>query len=170
MPFHIGRADRRNERRSQAFFAGQGEWNARNHGASKKCLWGKLHPNIDEETLAVRAVSVTTSNVGDAPMLPDLLEQIPRDHEVATVTAGGAYDARRCHNVIAARGATAIIPLRKNAQPWKPAMAGAIARNEAIRACRYLGRALWRKLTGYHRRSRAEANFYDALERSDMAA
>ncbi len=31
-----------------------------------------------------------------------------------------------------------------------------IARNEAVRACKYLGRALWRKLTGYHRRSRAE--------------
>lgn len=47
-------------------------------------------------------------------------------------------------------------PLRKNAQLWKPTTAGAIARNEAVRACKYLGRALWRKLTGYHRRSRAE--------------
>ena len=62
----------------------------------------------------------------------------------------------RCHNVIAARGAAAIIPPRKNAQLWKPTTAGAIARNEAVRACKYLGRALWRKLTGYHRRSRAE--------------
>lgn len=49
-----------------------------------------------------------------------------------------------------------IIPPRKNAQLWKPTTAGAIARNEAVRACKYLGRALWRKLTGYHRRSRAE--------------
>jgi len=59
--------------------------------------------------------------------------------------------------VIAARGAAAIIPPRKNAQLWKPTTAGAIAQNEAVRACKYLGRApLWRKLTGYHRRSRAE--------------
>ena len=28
--------------------------------------------------------------------------------------------------------------------------------NEALRASKYLGRALWRRLTGYHRRSRAE--------------
>ena len=135
---------------------GEGEWNARKHGGSKKRLWRKLHLGMDEETLEIRAVGVTTSNVGDAPMLPDLLEQIPPDQDIATVTADGAYDTRRCHNVIAARGAAAIIPPRKNAQLWKPTTAGAIARNEAVRACKYLGRALWRKLTGYHRRSRAE--------------
>ena len=89
---------------------GEGEWNARKHGGSKKRLWRKLHLGMDEETLEVRAGGVTTSNVGDAPMLPDLLEQIPPDQEIATVTADGAYDTRRCHNVIAARGAAAIIP------------------------------------------------------------
>ena len=126
---------------------GEGEWNARKHGGSKKRLWRKLHLGMDEETLEIRAVGVTTSNVGDAPMF-DLLEQIPPDQDIATVTADGAYDTRRCHNVIAARGAAAIIPPRKNAQLWKPTTAGAIARNEAVRACKYLGRALWRKLTG----------------------
>jgi len=30
-------------------------------------------------------------------------------------------------------------------------MAGAIARNEALRASKYLGRAIWRKWRGYHR-------------------
>ena len=37
----------------------------------------------------------------------------------------GAYDTRRCHNVIAAQGAAAVIPPRKNAQLWKPTTAGA---------------------------------------------
>lgn len=45
---------------------------------------------------------------------------------------------------------------RKNARPWKPSTAGAIARNEALRASKYLGRGIWRKWSGYHRRSRAE--------------
>ncbi len=135
---------------------GEGEWNALKHSGSKKRLWRKLHLGMDKETLEIRAVSVATSNVGDAPMLPDLLDQIPPDQEIATVTAAGAYDTRGCHNVIAARGAPAIIPPRKNAQPWKQTTDGAIARNEAVRACKYLGRALWRKLTGYHRRSRAK--------------
>ena len=34
---------------------------------------------------------------------------------------------------------------------------GAIARNEALRASRRLGRTLWRRWSGYHRRSRIEA-------------
>jgi len=66
---------------------GEGEWNARKHGGAKKRLWRKLHLGMDEETLEIRAVGVTTSNVGDAPILPDLLEQIPPDQEIATVTA-----------------------------------------------------------------------------------
>ena len=56
-----------------------------------------------------------------------------------------------------ARNAHAVIPPRKNARPWKPASAGAIARNEAVNASRYLGRALWRRWRGYHRRSRVES-------------
>ena len=47
---------------------GEGEWNARKHGGPKKRLWRKLHLGRDEETLEIRAVGVTTSNVGDAPM------------------------------------------------------------------------------------------------------
>ena len=70
------------------------------------------------------------------------------------MTADGAYDTRRCHDVIAARNAHAVIPPRKNAKPWKPTSAGAIARNEAVNASRYLGRAIWRRWSGYHRRSR----------------
>ncbi|EBA03200.1 ISSpo9, transposase [Rhodobacterales bacterium HTCC2150] len=37
---------------------------------------------------------------------------------------------------------------------------GARARNEAVRASKYLGRALWRQVTGYHRRSRVEAKMH----------
>ena len=111
---------------------------------------------MDKETLEIRAVGVTTSNVSNAPMLPGLLKQIPPNQEIAIVTADGACDTRRCHIVIAARDAAAIIPLRKNAYLWKPTTAGCIKRSEAVRACKYLGWALWRKLTEYHHRSRAK--------------
>jgi hypothetical protein len=110
--------------------------------------------------LEVRAVEVTTSNIGDAPMLPELLNQIQPDQDVGSVTADGAYDTRKCHDAIAARGAHAVIPPRKNAKPWKPTSAGAIARNEAVNASRYLGRALWRRWSGYHRRSRVETKMH----------
>lgn len=60
---------------------GEGEWNARKHVGSKRRIWRKIHIGIDEETLGVRAVEVTGSNIGDAPVLPDLLNQIaPRRH------------------------------------------------------------------------------------------
>ena len=60
-----------------------------------------------------------------------------------------------CH-----RGAHAVILPRRTAKPWKTVTAGAIARNEALRASRYLGRALWRRWSGYHRRSRAETEMH----------
>jgi transposase len=139
---------------------GEGEWNARKHGGPKRRVWRKIHIGIDEQTLEIRAVEITGSNTGDAPMLPHLLNQIPREQEIGSVTADGAYDTRRCHNAIADRGASAVIPPRRNAQPWKPATAGAIARNDALRASRYLGRALWRSWSGYHRRSRVETKMH----------
>jgi hypothetical protein len=135
---------------------GEGEWNARKHGGPKRRLWRKIHIGIDEETLEIRAVEVTSSSIGDAPMLPDLLDQIPPDEEIGSVTGDGAYDTRKCHDAIAARNAHAVIPPRKNAKLWRSNTPGARARNEAVRASKYLGRALWRQVTGYHRRSRVE--------------
>ena len=115
---------------------------------------------IDEKTLEVRAAEFTTSDVGDAPMLPELLDQIPPEQEIASVTADGAFDTRKCHDAIAARGAAAIIPPRKNAKPWKPDTAGAIARNEILRTSKRVGRTIWRRWSGYHRRSRAETKMH----------
>ncbi len=121
------------------------------HGSRRK-----IHIGIDEQTLEIRAAEFTTSDVGDAPMLPELLNQIPPEQEIASVTADGAFDTRKCHDAITARGAAAIIPPRKNAKPWKPDTPGAIARNEALRASKRLGRTIWRRWSGYHRRSRVE--------------
>ena len=108
----------------------------------------------------MRAVEVTGSNIGDAPMLPELLNQIPSDQDIGSVTADGAYDTRKCHEAIAARDAHAVVPPRKNAKPWKPTSTGAIACNDAVNAQRYLGRTLWRHWSGYHRRSRVETKMH----------
>ena len=139
---------------------GEGEWHARKHGGPKRRLWRKIHLGIDEQTLEVRAVEITSSNVGDAPMMPELLSQISPDQKIGSVTADGAYDTRKCHDAVADRGAHAVIPPRRNAQPWKPSTAGAVARNKALRASKYLGRSLWRRWSGYHRRSRVETKMH----------
>ncbi len=106
---------------------GEGEWHARKHGGPKRRVWRKIHLGVDEETLEVRAVEITGSHIGDAPVLPDLLKHIPAHEQIGSVTAGGAYDTRNCHDAIADRGAHAVIPPRKNAKLWKTVTAGALA-------------------------------------------
>ena len=147
---------------------GEGEWHARKHGGAKRRVWRKVHLAVDEATLEVRAVEITGCGVGDAPMLPSLLDQIPEGEPIASVTADGAYDTVRrrsrtggdhrltCRDAIANRGADAVIPPRRNAKPWKKDSPGAGARNEALRAIGRVGRTIWRRWSGYHRRSRVE--------------
>jgi hypothetical protein len=136
---------------------GDGEWQVRRHGASRRRQWRKVHLAMDAATGDIRAVEFTPSREGDSPVLPDLLDQIPRNEQIGTVTADGAFDTRRCHTAIIDRGATAIIPIRKNGRPWKEDGPAARARNETLRATRHFGRAFWKRLTGYHARSRIEA-------------
>jgi hypothetical protein len=50
---------------------GEGEWNARKHGGSKRRVWRKIHIGIDEKTLEIRAAEFTTSDIGDAPCCPN---------------------------------------------------------------------------------------------------
>lgn len=124
---------------------GEGEWKTKKHGAEYRRQWRKVHLGIDAETLEIRAIEVTDNKTGDAPMLPELMNQIPESEQI-----------KECHNAIAARGAAAIIPTRKNAQFRKENTAGARARNAILRATKYLGRAIWKKWSGYHRRSLVE--------------
>ena len=138
-------------------FLGDGEWQARKHGVQGRRQWRKVHLAMDTATSDIRAVEFTPSREGDSPVLPDLLDQIPDDEDIGTVTADGAYDTRRCHIAIIARGGAAIIPIRKNGRPWKEDCPAAQARNETLRATRHYGRAFWKRRTGYHARSRAEA-------------
>jgi hypothetical protein len=53
---------------------GEGEWFAKKHGPPKPRHWHKVHLGIDADTLETRAIEVTGSRVGDAQMLPELLD------------------------------------------------------------------------------------------------
>ncbi len=135
---------------------GEGEWKTKKHGAEYRRQWRKLHLGIDAETMEIRALEVTPNSVGDAPMLPALLGQIDSEEAVLSVSGDGAYDTKGCHEAIALRQAQAIIPVRKNARPWKENRSGAAVRNEILRATERLGRAIWKRWSGYHRRSLVE--------------
>ncbi len=139
---------------------GEGEWQVKKHGADYRRQWHKLHLGIDAQTLEIRAMEVTDYRTGDATMLPELLSQILEAEELATVTTDAAYNTRLCHAAIAERGAAAIIPPRRNGQFWKGRSRGNQARNESLRSVKYLGRTLWKKWSGYHRRSLVETKMH----------
>ncbi len=75
------------------------------------------HLGIDEQALEVRAVEITGNDIGVAPVLPDLLSQISADEQIGSVTAGGAYDTRKCRDAIAERGTHAVIPPCRREKP-----------------------------------------------------
>ena len=101
---------------------GEGEWHARKHGGAKRRVWRKVHLAIDEgeeeqerprwgvspTNMEVRAVEsslalatgpkepVDGSGIGDAPMLPSLLSQVPADEPIASVTAPSRDIAPQC--------------------------------------------------------------------------
>ena len=91
-------------------------------------------------------------------MLPELLNQIPASQRIGKVTAPLVVCLQTTRG--AARDACAVIPARKTARPWLENTPGAQARNDTVRATRHLGRRLgrmiWRRWSGYHRRSLVE--------------
>ena len=92
--------------------------------------------------------------------LGDLLDPIPLYEQIVSVYTDGAYDTKQCRHVIADWQAHAVIPPRKNAKPWKDTKVHSQERNELLKTVKRLGRALWKKWSGYHRRSLVETKMH----------
>lgn len=87
------------------------------------------------------------------------------DEKINSVYTDGAYDTKHCRQVISDQQAHAVIPPRKNANPWKDKQARSIERNELLKTVNlaeqcFSGRALWKKWSGYHRRSLVETKMH----------
>jgi transposase len=139
---------------------GEGEWKTRQHGISKRRTWRKLHLGIDEATGEIVAVVVTTNDVHDGEVLSDLLDQV--EAELRQVTTDGAYDHGHCYDDIGKRGATAVIPPRKDAVIWQHGNCKEPPhpRDENLRYIRKHGRKKWKRDSNYHRRSLAETTMF----------
>ncbi len=98
--------------------------------------------------------------MSDSQVLGDLLNQIPLDEQIDSVYTDGAYDTKQCCQVIADRQAHAVIPPRKNARPSKDTKVHSLERNELLRTVKHLGRTIWKKWSGYHRRSLVETKMH----------
>ena len=142
-------------------FLGEGEWKRKKHQPEYRRQWRKLHIGIDAETLQIRAVQLTTNNVSDSQVLGDLFDQIPPDERIDSVYTDGAYDTKRCRQLVSDRQAHAVIPPRKNAKSWKDQKTGSLERKELLKTVKRLGRrAIWKKWSGYHRRSLVETKMH----------
>lgn len=140
---------------------GEGEWKMKMHGKSKRRTWRKLHLGVDGATQQIVVVDLTKNDVGDQEHLPHLLDDLPDDVDLNSVTADGIYDTWDCYDAANDHGATIIVPPRKNAvEPDGKTGRADHPRAEAIRECDRLGREEWKKKTGYHRRSLAETAMY----------
>ena len=64
---------------------GEGKWTVRQHGATQRHTWGKLHRAVDAENHDVIAAELTAAFVGDAEVLPDSLDQLPAGESLTTV-------------------------------------------------------------------------------------
>lgn len=139
---------------------GEGEWKVRQHGYNKRRTWRKLHLGIDEATGEIIASALTTNDMGDGEMLSDLVEQIKRP--IAQASGDGAYDSFDNYDLLTNMGTKATIPPRENAKIKQHGNSKEMfsARNEIIRDIRLLGRATWKKQSGYHRRSLAETAMF----------
>lgn len=145
---------------------GEGEWKVRQHGYSKRRTWRKVHLGIDEATGQIEAAILSTNGTSDGEMLPELMAQVRRP--VRQVSADGAYDTRRCHEVLNQRAdqqgteITIAIPPRRGARLAKQDNAGGkpLTRDANIRRIRKVGRKRWKKEVDYHRRSLAETTMF----------
>jgi IS5 family transposase len=139
---------------------GEGEWKVRQHGYTYRRTWRKVHLGIDEASGEIVAAVVTTNNYHDSQLLPALLAQV--DEKIAQVSGDGGYDRRTCYEAIQTRQARATIPPQRNAKIWQHGNTKAerLARDENLRRIRQVGRAAWKRESGYHRRSLAETTMF----------
>ena len=139
---------------------GEGEWKVRTHGVGKRRTWRKLHLGVDEGTGEILAAVVTTNDVADCEVLPDLLEQV--DALIEQVSGDGGYDTFECYDTITERQAKAVIPPRTNAKIKQPNECKPLPhpRDESIRRVRQVGSKQWKHESAYHRRSLSETAMF----------
>jgi Transposase DDE domain len=135
---------------------GEGEWKVRTHGADKRRTWRKLHIAMDASTHQLTSALLTDNEQLDRTLLPHLLKQT--EAEVKYVCGDGAYDFESCYRAIKEKKAVALIPPRQDAvtrgrSPFEQ-------RDENVREIRKLGRRVWKKSSGYHKRSLVETAFF----------
>lgn len=140
---------------------GEGEWKVRTHGTSKRRNWKKIHIGIDPDTQEILLSELTENNGSDIDVAIDLLKHLP---SIGNVYGDGLYDAERIYKIIWELGGRPLIPIKKNVRYKQPSKPWLKPRDDQLDIVKGFGgdeiaRSLWKKLTGYHRRSLVETAF-----------
>ena len=145
---------------------GEGEWKVKQHGASKRRTWRKLHVGVDPDSKYIIIAETTTNGAGsgDGQTGAKMIKKVPKS--VKKVFGDGAYDGIGFRREIEKKGAEPIIPPPRGATIHPGTEDNALKkRDDAVCEIQGLGgtdeaRRLWKILKGYHRRSLAETTMY----------
>lgn len=103
----------------------------------------------------MQAIVGIANEAGDSPMAVELREKIPSLEATTSLTDDRAYDTQDVHEAFHRRGAISIIPPQSKGTRLHKWLAFT-HRNEAVKACKRLGRAICKRWSGHHRRSLVE--------------
>ena len=142
---------------------GEGEWKVRQHGASKRRTWRKLHLAICPDTNEILFVKLAANKTADHKIYPQFVRRAPKT--VERTYGDGAYDRAECYRANFHHGSNSIIPPQKKARYRPNAPDYLQQRNHAVLEIHGLGgdtdaRKLWKVLKSYHLRSLAETGMY----------
>ena len=148
---------------------GEGEWKVRQHGASKRRTWKKLHLGVDPLNHEIRCFKLTGNDKSDEQMFDELLSQV--NVSIERCAADGAYDRKSCYQSCHKRGISLVTPPRCDAVKQLPTsiIEALKPRDEAISRINDLffelcdrdqAREQWKVESDYHIRSIAENAMY----------
>lgn len=140
---------------------GEGEWKVRQHGASKRRTWRKMHLAISPDG-EIRAVKITGNDTADCEVARDLLGQ--EQSKIEAVLGDGGYDRKKVYDSCLERKVLKIIiPPQKNAKIIRHGNIKSVSphpRDENLRAIRKFTRKRWKEKSGYHIRSLVETAMF----------
>lgn len=141
---------------------GEGEWKVKIHGKSKRRTWRKFHLGINPTTQDIVLWEMTKNNEGDGAIAKVMLDNVKG--KIDAVYGDGAYDGCEFRKKVYSKGGKVIVPPPRNAAYKEANYGWEKKRDLALAEIQGLGggeegRQLWKKLTGYHRRSLSETSF-----------
>jgi hypothetical protein len=130
-----------------------GGWVERMYGGRKRYI--KIHFAVDVRTREVVAMDVTTDDVHDSEVLPNLIMNASRNRLISGAYMDGAYDSGKAYRLLGGMGVKPIIKPRRNARADR----GPPERHTSVIMFKTLGEKEWSRRVGYGRRWTAETAF-----------